>query len=155
MFEVSFLPVLAAGALSVVLGWLWYSPSVFGNAWMRLANITPEMAEKGRQWMPLHSLFALLAGMLVAYVMNYFGIAWGVQDVIGSIELGIWCWLGFTAPTMLGMVLWEQKPLRYYFIVSLYWLVAFILMANVLLFTSQFFYPEASDYSTDETYIGE
>lgn len=101
---------------------------------MRMANITPEMAERGKKRMPLMAFFGLLAAMVAAYVMNYFGIAWGVYDWVGAVELGFWCWLGFAAPPMLGMVLWEQKPLKAYLIVSLYWLVAFIAMAIVLLF---------------------
>ena len=132
MMEVTFWPILAAGVASVLIGWVWYHPSIFGGSWMRMGGMTPEMAERGKKWMPLYALVALLASMLVAYVMNYFGIAWGVYDWIGAIELGFWCWIGFTAPPMLGMVLWEQKPIRYYLIVSLYWLVSFIVMAIIL-----------------------
>ena len=57
---------------------------------------------------------------------------WGVFDWIGAVELGFWCWIGFTAPTMLGMVLWEGKPVKYYAIVSGFWLVSFVAMAVVL-----------------------
>lgn len=134
MVEVTFLPILFAGILSVVIGFLWYHPRVFGSAWMRFTNVTPEMAEKGKKRMPLNAVIALLASMLAAYVMNHFGIAWGVYDVIGAIELGIWCWIGFVAPPMLGMVLWEQKSFKLYLINAGFWLVSFIAMAIVLLF---------------------
>src|SRR4051812_1160738 len=111
MTDVSFFPILAAGIASVLIGWTWYHPKVFGAMWMRMCNITPEMAERAKKRMPLTALVALLASMIVAYVMNYFGIAWGVYDVPGALQLGFWTWAGFTAPTMLGMVLWEQKPI--------------------------------------------
>lgn len=137
MSEVTFWPILAAGIASVLIGWLWYSPKVFGSAWMRMSNITPEMAERGKKRMPLVVLVALLASMLVAYVMNYFGIAWGVYDFIGGIELGFWIWIGFIAPAMLGMILWEQKPLRLYFITASYWLVSLVVMAVILVVGSQ------------------
>lgn len=132
MFEVTFLPILFAGVVSVVIGFVWYHPKVFGSAWMRLTNLSPEAVEKGKKRMPLMAFFGLLASMLAAYVMNYFGIAWGVYDVIGAIELGFWCWIGFVAPTMLGIVLWEQKSFKLYLINSLYWLVSFIAMAIIL-----------------------
>ena len=134
MTEVTFFPILAAGVVSVLIGWIWYHPRVFGSVWMRMCNITPEMAEAGKKRMPQTVVVALLASMIVAYVMNYFGIAWGVYDWIGALQLGFWTWAGFTAPPMLGMVLWEQKPMRYYLIVSLYWLVSFMAMAVILLF---------------------
>src|SRR5436853_4372875 len=109
MFEVTFLPILVAGIANVILGMVWYNPRVFGTSWMAGMNITPEMAEKGKKRMPLMAFISFLAAMLVAYVMDYFGIAWGVFDWIGAVELGFWCWAGFVAPTMLGMVLWEMK----------------------------------------------
>ncbi|MEK7155682.1 MAG: DUF1761 domain-containing protein [Patescibacteria group bacterium] len=132
MFEVTLWPILAAGILNVVLGMIWYHPKVFGTAWMASAGITPEKAEAGKKKMPIMAFLAFLAAMVVAYVMNYFGIAWGVFDWIGAVELGFWCWIGFTAPTMLGMVLWEGKPVKYYAIVSGFWLVSFVAMAVVL-----------------------
>ena len=137
MIVVSFWPILAAGIASVLLGWIWYHPKVFGGPWMRMLNITPEMAERGKKRMPLSAAVALLAAMLVAWVMSYVGILLGVFDWFGALELGFWCWLGFTAPPMLGMVLWEQKPVRYYLVVSLYWLAAFMLTALILLYGSQ------------------
>ncbi|MEY4747039.1 MAG: hypothetical protein RLZZ416_88 [Candidatus Parcubacteria bacterium] len=121
----------------MLLGFAWYHPKVFGGVWMRAINMTPEMVERGKKKMPIMAFLAFLSSMLVAYVMNYFGIAWGVYDSIGAIELGFWCWVGFAAPPMFGMVLWEQKPIRYYAIVAGYWLVAFIVMALVLVIGSQ------------------
>lgn len=130
MFEVTFLPILIAGIANVVLGMIWYHPKVFGNAWMMAGNIQP--SESAKKKMPISVFVAFLAAMLVAYVMNHFGIAWGVFDWIGAVELGFWCWVGFTAPVLLGSVLWEGKPVKYYAIVSGYWLVSFMVMATTL-----------------------
>jgi len=132
MFEVTFWPILAAGIANVVLGMIWYNPRVFGTAWMACTDMSPEMLEKGKKRMIASTLFAFLAAMIAAYVMNHFGIAWGVFDWIGAVELAFWCWLGFVAPPMLGMVLWEMKPFKYYAIVAGYWLVSFIMMAVIL-----------------------
>jgi hypothetical protein len=134
MFEVTFIKVFAAGVASLIVGFVWYHPRVFGGIWMSLSQITTESLEKGKRRMPISALSALLAGMLAAYVMNYFGIAWGVYDVIGAIELGFWCWLGFVATTMIGTVLWEQKPFTLYVLHAAHWLVSFIVMAIVLVF---------------------
>lgn len=132
MIEVSFFSILFASVVSVGIGFVWYHPRVFGGMWMRLTNLSPEQVERGKKRMPLMAFLGLMASMLVAYVMNYFGIAWAVFDVIGAIELGFWSWIGFVAPTMLGMVLWEQKSFKLYAINVLYWLVSFIAMAVIL-----------------------
>ncbi|MDP2648938.1 MAG: DUF1761 domain-containing protein [bacterium] len=134
MYQVAFFPILIAGAVSALIGWVWYHPKVFGSAWMRMSNITPEMAERGKQRMPMTALAGVLASMAIAYVMNFFGIAWGVWDWVGAIELGFWCWAGFVAPTMLGSVLWVHKPFKLYIINASYWLVSFVAMALVLVF---------------------
>lgn len=79
-------------------------------------------------------LAAFLASVVAAYVMSYFARAWGVYDWVGAIELGFWCWLGFAAPPMLGMVLWEMRSVRSYLSVALFWLLAFIVMALILVY---------------------
>lgn len=134
MIEVTFLPILVAGIAVTIFGSLWYSPYVFGTMWMRDAGITPEMAERGKRRMGWYVFLAFLGAMLIAYVMNYFGISWGVYDWIGALELAFWCWAGFTLPVLLSSVLWEHKPFRYFLINSIYWLVAFVVIAFALLF---------------------
>lgn len=130
MFEVTLLPILIAAIVNVVLGMIWYNPKVFGTTWMTLGGHQP--TEHGKKMMPLMAFLGFLAAMVIAYVMNHFGIAWGVFDWIGAVELGFWCWLGFTAPTMLGVVLWEGKPFKYYAITAGFWLVSFITMGIIL-----------------------
>lgn len=125
-------PILAAGISTVILGFVWYHPKVFGTAWMRMVNMTPEMAELGKKRMPLMAVLAAISSLVAAYVMSYFALAWGVFDWVGAIELGFWCWAGFTAPTLLSSVLWEMKPVKYYLINAGFWLVAFIVMALIL-----------------------
>ncbi|HUO56326.1 MAG TPA: DUF1761 domain-containing protein [Candidatus Paceibacterota bacterium] len=134
MYEVTFLPILGSGIAAAVIGYIWFHPRVFGGYWMRHAGISPEMAEKAKRRMPIYGFVGVLAAMLVAYVMNYFGIAWSVYTWQQSLQLGFWCWVGFTAPPMLGMILWEHKPIRYYLITTLYWLVAFCVIALILLY---------------------
>jgi hypothetical protein len=139
----------------VLLGTVWYSPRVFGAAWMRMVNITPEMAEKGKRRMLLMALVGFLAAMLIAWVMSYVGVLLGVYDWFGAIELGFWCWIGFVAPTMLGIVLWEQKPFKLYLINVLYWLVAFVLMALVLVLGTQFLSGSSYASTSGSTVIQE
>ncbi len=121
-----------AGFANVVIGMIWYHPKVFGGAWMRMSGIAP--VEGYPTWkMMVSAFFALLAGMLIAWVMSLVGYALNeFVDWISALELGFWCWLGFIAPTLLGTVLWERKPFTLYLINTSYWLVSFIAIALVL-----------------------
>ncbi len=132
MFEVSYLPILLAGAASVALAFVWYHPRVFGSLWMRLVNLTPEQVEKGKKRMPAMALIAFLGSMLSAYVMAFMLPLLVIPDLIGAIEFAIWTWLGFVAPTMLGEVLWEQQSFKLYLINALFLLASFTLMATIL-----------------------
>ncbi|MEK7156346.1 MAG: DUF1761 domain-containing protein [Patescibacteria group bacterium] len=155
---VTFWPIVAAGVASVLIGWVWYHPRVFGTTWMRLANVTPEMAERGKKMMPLSVVLSLIGSMLIAYVMNYVGIAFHIFDWVGAIfELALWCWLGFIVPTSLGTILWEQRPFKLYLINTLYWLVTFIAMALILVLGSQTSLANSYDTQIDATgqFLGE
>ena len=132
MYEVTLWPVLAAGVANIVIGFIWYHPKVFGATWMQLANISPQVAESKKKLMPLMVFFGFCASVIAAYVMNHFGIAWGVFDWIGGVELGFWIWLGFVAPVLLGVVLWEGKSFKLFTINAGYWLVSFIVMGVIL-----------------------
>jgi len=155
---VTFWPIVAAGVASVLIGWVWYHPRVFGTIWMRLANVTPEMAERGKKMMPLSVILSLAGSMLIAYVMNYVGIAFHIFDWVGAVfELALWCWLGFVVPTSLGTILWEQRPFKLYLINTLYWLVTFIVMALILVLGSKMSLANSYDTQIDATgqYLGE
>jgi hypothetical protein len=150
MIAISLVPIIAAGVASVILGWIWFHPKLFGTAYM--AGMTPEMQAQGKKRMPISVICTLLASMLVAWVMAFVGNALNeFVDVIGAIELGVWLWLGFIAPSMLGSVLWEQKSFKLYLINSLYWLVNLIVIAIVLLFGGQYFSGSAAPYNSDST----
>jgi hypothetical protein len=131
---ISLWPIVIAALSSVIIAFVWFHPKVFGASFMREVNLTPEQQEKGKRRMFLYVFFAFLASLVMAYVMSYFLLAWGVYDWIGALELGFWCWVGFIAPPMLGSVLWEMRSIRHYVVVAGYWLLTSIVMAQVLLF---------------------
>ena len=126
------LPFLGAGFLSVLIGYFWYHPSLFGKPWMRMTRITPEIAEAQAKRMPVMAFVGFLAAIWIAYVMSFVLAAFQVYDIFGAIEVGFWLWAGFVAPTMIGMVLWEGKPLMLYLINAAYWLVALIVIAGAV-----------------------
>lgn len=42
--DVNWMAAVAAAVAAFVLGGAWYSPALFGSAWMRASGITPERA---------------------------------------------------------------------------------------------------------------
>ena len=126
------MPIVAAGISSVVLAFIWYHKSIFGVPFMQMCNLSPEQAERGMRMMPLMTFLALISAMWAAYVMTFVLEAFQVYDVIGALDVGFWLWAGFAAVPMLGMWLWEGKPFKMFMIIAGYWLIAFMLMAVIL-----------------------
>ena len=134
MWSAALVPVLLAAVVSALLGFVWYHPRAFGSSWMRLSGISPEAVELGRRRMHRNAALALLAGAVAALVLRAFEIGLGVYDVRGAVQVGFFAWLGFVAPALLGVVLWEQKPFFLYVINAGYWLVSLLAMSVILIF---------------------
>lgn len=131
------LAIAIAGCANVAIGFVWYHPRVFGSAWMKMANIAPERAP-GTMKMVGHTFVGLVASIITAYVLLYFGMAWGVYDWATAIELGFWVWLGFQTPLVLGGVLWEMKPWKWLALNGAYYFLATITMSLIILNISGF-----------------
>lgn len=107
--------VLLAAIVSMVVGFLWYSPWLFGKMWMKLSGLTEQkmktMKQKGMTTAYiLMFVGSLISSLILAYIISYAE----VTSVLGGAAIGFMTWLGFVATTSLGMVLWEGKPVGLY-----------------------------------------
>jgi hypothetical protein len=124
---VNWLSVIVAAGSGFAIGSLWYGP-LFGKAWMRLTGMTKE---KGAQ-----ASMALTLGS--AYALNFIA-ATGIATVSGD-RAGIWFALHtgllgavfFIAPALGVIYLFEQQPLKLWFINAGYQVVNFSVMGAVI-----------------------
>lgn len=59
MPEINILAVLAAGASSMILGALWYSPVLFGKAWSAASGVTEAQAKSANMAKTMGGAFVL------------------------------------------------------------------------------------------------
>ena len=136
---IDFWAVIGAVIVAVVLGFVWYGP-LFGKQWMRLVGISHEQMEdakrRGMAGMWRTYLMMIVGTLVMAYVLAHVIAAFGeaLGESIGGTgaTAGLWMWLGFVAPVTLGSVLWENRPWKYWFIVSGYYLVSLVLMGIII-----------------------
>lgn len=133
---INYWAVLAAVAANVALGFLWYGP-LFGRQWMRTIHMTKDdMAEASQKGVWRTYALMLIGTFLTAYVLAHvLANASAFTGETGSdagMSAGFFMWLGFVAPVTLGSVLWEQRPWKYWFITTGYYLVALVLMGAIL-----------------------
>lgn len=72
----NFLAILVAAFSTLIVGFIWYNPKVFGNVWMRESGLTEEQL-KGANMLKIFGLtlvFAFLIGMILQFmVIHQFG----------------------------------------------------------------------------------
>ena len=113
MLKVNYLVVIAAAVAAMVEGAVWYSPLLFGDAWMTLRGVHP--GTTANMVPPLGEIIAeFIRSLVVAYVLARFVVLTGVSDWMGAVRLGLWLWLGFQAMAVAGSVIHENYPWQLY-----------------------------------------
>ena len=130
--SINYLAVLAAAVVSIILGFLWYGP-LFGKQWMQLMGITnKQMKEGSKKGMSKTYAIMVVSTLLTSYILAHFVDYMQASSMMDGIVLGFWIWLGFIATVQIGSVLWEQKPVKLYFINTLHTLVNLAVMGAIL-----------------------
>lgn len=129
---VNYLAVIAAAVAAFAVGAVWHSPIGFGKQWMRMMGLS----EKDMHTMPLSPMQAMVGGffatLLTAYVLAVLATLTGAATTQTTMQLALWVWLGFLAPTLANSWLWEGRPLALFAFNAAYALVAIQVMALVL-----------------------
>lgn len=135
--QVNIWGVLAATAVSMVIGSIWYSKLVFGKVWMKMEGVDEK---KARQNAGKAIAGMLLLSLLIAYVLahiiylsNYFyATASGYSFFTSGVMTGFWVWLGFVFPITASNSLFAQKPWKLTVINAGNWLVTLLAMGIVI-----------------------
>jgi len=127
--DVNWLAVLVAAIVAFVVGWLWWGP-LFGKQWMKLSGRKPSKDMK--KGMGSKMLIAFVANLIMAWVLAMLISSVAVVGIIEGAILAFHIWLGFVATIGVGLVLWDGKPWGLFWLNTLGWLVALVLMAVVL-----------------------
>lgn len=135
---INWLAVLVAGLSSFVVGGIWYSPGLFGRAWMKDNQLTEEDVKKGSKakvfgWTLIFSLLmAANLGMFLApspegcagECAPVVDMSWGAT---AGFLAGIWTFCAIAIHS-----LFEQKPWRVILINGFYSLVSLTLMGAII-----------------------
>ncbi len=124
----NYIAVLVAAIVAYAIGALWYSPVLFGKIWMQLSKVKM----KKNQNKGLMYFLGFLTTLITAYVLAMFLGMLNVVDITGGLTIAFWVWLGFLATTMLGGVLWENKPVKLYILNAAHSLVSLLVMGAIL-----------------------
>ncbi|GAA4036848.1 hypothetical protein GCM10022386_23120 [Flavobacterium cheonhonense] len=155
----NFYAVLASTLVTLLVGFVWYNPKVFGTIWMKETGMTEEKARQSSM-LKVFGLTILFSFML-AFLMPVLVIhQFGALGMIGGPEFietakpsyaafmadygtafrtfkhgalhGFMTGLFFALPMTAINSLFEQKSWKYILITSGYWIVSFTFMGAIL-----------------------
>lgn len=72
--EINWLVQIGAALVPMIIGFIWYNPKVFGNAWMSAAGMTEEKVKTGN--MPLIFGMSFLFALLLSFAYPFFANHW-------------------------------------------------------------------------------
>ena len=131
MEEFDLIGPLAASIIPLIIGAIWYSPKVFGNAMAVENQRDPSMPKKHGVFVYIITVIAsLLIAMLIMAILSTHAmedrtVSHGMfHGAMASIFMGI--------PPFLVISLFEERSKKYIMIHALYWFVSFALMGAVV-----------------------
>ncbi|MEZ4793293.1 MAG: DUF1761 domain-containing protein [Gelidibacter sp.] len=156
--EMNFIAIAVAALSTLVVGFIWYHPKVFGTVWMNATGLTDEELKKGNmlkifgltlilsfmiatvlQFLTIHQTgaFSMIGGQVTSETlpsfqvfMDDYGMAFRTYKH-GAFH-GFLTGLFFALPLIAINGLFEHKSAKYIFVNSGYWIVSLTLMGAII-----------------------
>ena len=125
--DLNWLAILGAAIAAFVLGGLWYSPKLFGNAWMQDVGLTEESAAESNMAVIFGGAFVLI---LIAAV--FLGTVISNSTWLAGLHTGLVIGLAWVATAYGVTYLFERRPLRLFLVNAGYNVVLFALMGSII-----------------------
>jgi hypothetical protein len=131
--EINYFAVILATLSTMVVGSIWYTPKVFGNYWMRAANITPsgKVSDAVRPIIVTVIVSFITAWVLAgaAYISwDFYGGSFFVNALVTALIL----WAGFTAARFITHDAFDGRPTGLTVLNVAHELVTIVIMAIII-----------------------
>ena len=155
--EINFVALIAAACLTLVVGFIWYHPKVFGNSWMKESGTTEEKM-KATNMVLIFGLSVLYA-FFIAFILQMLTVhQWGALGMVGGdaniakpsyAEFmsdygsafrtfkhgalhGFMTGLFLAIPMVGTNALYERRSFKYVLINGGFWVVCFMIMGGII-----------------------
>ncbi len=127
--DINYLAVLVAAVISMFLGYIWYLPKLFGDAWMKMVGLTEEVAKKSA---PKAMFGMFVVALISAFVLAHFVDFTQATTFGAGVVTGLWLWLGFSGAVIFSNFAFERRPFKWFLITAGYQLVNLAILGGVL-----------------------
>jgi multidrug transporter EmrE-like cation transporter len=111
--DVNYFAILLCGIASMVLGFIWYGPILFGNVWMKEIGLSEKEINAGPG---IGYFLTFLAALLMAVVTSVLLSQLGVTELSKAIQYGLLLGLGYVGTTFASNYIFGRKTLKLYLI---------------------------------------
>ena len=157
--EINFIALLLAAIVTLVVGFIWYNPKVFGTIWMKENNLTIEQLRTGNM-LKIFGFTYIFSVMITMTLMSLTIHQSGAVGMVGGPPLiasakpsfqafmadygmvyrtfkhgalhGFISGLFFALPVIGINGLFERKSWKYIFVHAGYWIVTLTLMGGII-----------------------
>jgi hypothetical protein len=155
--EINFLALLAAAVSTLLVGFVWYHPKVFGTIWMKESGMTEDKMKGGNMVMifGMAVFYAFLMGMILQFLTIH---QWGAVSMVGEDVAnakpsyaafmadygtvfrtfkhgalhGFLTGLFLALPIIGTNALFERRSWKYTLVSGGFWIVCFMLMGGII-----------------------
>ena len=121
--------LLVVALLRTVIGAIWYSPALFGGAWIGEVGCT-EADMKAR--MPKALIFDIIGNILLVFVLIHAVRYAGAMTLAQGAVVGFFNWLGFIMIALLFGVIFEGRSVRLFAINNGYQLLSMLIAGAIV-----------------------
>lgn len=131
LVEINYWAVLACGVISMIIGFVWYSPMLMGRTWMEEIEKTEADMKKGFNPFKTYGL-AFICNLFIAFSLAQLMAHTDAFTVAGGIRLAFLCWFGFILAPMVINSLFEGKSFKLLLVDSGHHLIVILVFGIVL-----------------------
>ena len=131
LVEVNYWAVLASGVISMIIGFVWYSPMIMGRTWIEEIEKTETELKKGLNPFKTYGL-SFICNLFIAFSLAQLMAHTDAFTVAGGIRLAFLCWFGFILAPMVINSLFEVKSFKLLLVDSGHHLIVILVFGIVL-----------------------
>jgi hypothetical protein len=130
--EINIWAVVVATLSTLIVGSVWYTPKVFGNYWMRVANVSPGEGKSAVRPIIITVIVSLVSAWVLAGSAAIAQEFYGGNFLWNAVLTAIILWAGFTAARFATHDAFEGRPVGLTVLNIVHELVTFLVMALVI-----------------------
>lgn len=129
---INYLGIFFASFASHLIGAFWYSPLLFGKQWAKAKGLSESDIEMTKAEMGPKYGMAFIGSFLLSFVMAYAHVFLNVQTVLEALTISVWLFIGFVMPILGNGVLFDDKPVKVFWINCGHYLTVLCVVGGIL-----------------------